>query len=763
MKIMFARHVRLSVLQLFSLAMCVGCFAETQPSTIPTGCTWVHAEQLQADSAGNMLTGTITFTPALADGTPISYRTTCKKTSQAGKLPVTVAVTDGSFGVWLPDTTATNPRNVNFIVFARSSSGASVLGSGYTHVQPHTDATSTDDWCQAGDCNIDNYVPGLTSLGVSVVGPNRVDLTTKTPINGVLAGDGAYVKSATSADVQTLIGAGVYDYYGAALASLTTAKNYSDVETTRAKAAESVAASSIAAEATRALVAEQANTTAITAETARAQTAEGVNAAAAAAAQTVASAALPANGCSTASGSALTCTTLAAGAKILSAHTTTTTVSPSTLPYYQSAVTKNNLQLEDGYDVQVRPSSTALSKVLVLAGSSVCGGQGSTAYANSWAGRLSADLVSGGWTVYNESISGNSGADIAARFWLDIAPLHPQIILYCWGISNSGYSAYNYEAQAVELARLAKSIGATPIFATQYANGLFASNSGSYAAARATTGWLENLGIAALDLWSIASESDGSYIASSFVNTDNQHPTDAGHAEMYKSINPAIFDRVVYEPMDRLRMSAGAWKYTASSYSPLAISVTPSKAASSYTIAAWIKDGAATGVSGVYVLRSDGSAARIRNVTGVWELTEGTTDLLASSVSGAGQAWHHLALSYTAYTNTYHMWIDGSLVGSAVSATSGLTVSKFGFLFSASVAQTSYAVSDAVFYLSPKMSDDIQSLYYGFIPRAGLEFADRFNIAPAAAGAPTYPVPNFSIASSIAVAGTWAQTSAPTH
>lgn len=139
--------------------------------TVSAGCTWVHAEHMQADASGTALTGTITFSPVATDGTPISFVTSCKNTGQAGKIAIATHVTDGAFGLWLPDTTATKPLNVCFRATAQTAKGTSVLGPGYVCVQPHTTATSVDDWCQAGNCDFGSYTPAMAALALVVVGP----------------------------------------------------------------------------------------------------------------------------------------------------------------------------------------------------------------------------------------------------------------------------------------------------------------------------------------------------------------------------------------------------------------------------------------------------------------------------------------------------------------------------------------------------------------------------------------------------------------
>lgn len=259
-------------------------------------------------------TGYIYFQPHLANGQAASFKLSGGGQEQPTAKPVYVV--GGTFSATLPATDNGNPQNIQYSIQTRNAAGVYVpWAAGYTTLQPHYTATGIDDWCQAGDCNLDNYVPALGALAVVVAGPagtvsigttttgapgtaaavsnvgtstaallnfvipqgatgatgatgpqgatgsqgpNLVNATTATQLSGVLAGNGATVQTATSLQMQSAIGAGVYDAAGAT-----------------------------------------------STEQARAMAAEGVNAAAAAAAQSTANAALPANGAtSTGSGAA---------------------------------------------------------------------------------------------------------------------------------------------------------------------------------------------------------------------------------------------------------------------------------------------------------------------------------------------------------------------------------------------------------------------------------------------------------------------------
>ena len=109
------------------------------------------------NSNGVKLSGVIKWQPVSATG-PVSY--VAPNGGQTVATAVSAPVTSGAFTIQLPDTGLTNPPDICFWVTFSSPKGDNFGdGTGYRCVQPHGTAVSTTDWCQAGICNFDNYVP----------------------------------------------------------------------------------------------------------------------------------------------------------------------------------------------------------------------------------------------------------------------------------------------------------------------------------------------------------------------------------------------------------------------------------------------------------------------------------------------------------------------------------------------------------------------------------------------------------------------------
>jgi len=111
------------------------------------------------DSSGHALSGYVYFQPVnCIGGYPISYRMPGGGTVMSN--PVQVVANNGALSLTLPDTTQTYPANICFTMTYPQGT----LAVGYSTLQPHTTAYNSADWCQAGVCNLDNYMPGNQPL-----------------------------------------------------------------------------------------------------------------------------------------------------------------------------------------------------------------------------------------------------------------------------------------------------------------------------------------------------------------------------------------------------------------------------------------------------------------------------------------------------------------------------------------------------------------------------------------------------------------------
>jgi len=150
------------------------------------------------------LTGIVSFQPTLANGIAASYQ--MPNGGQSISLACTTYAVAGVFSITLPDVTLTTPPDLCFKVTAQLN-GTQVLGPGYSCVQPHGTATSPTDWCQAGVCNFDNYIPVLTLPQTSFPGlpgpPDMIGMWNSMVSNNITAGGSITPVALTDAAVVT--------------------------------------------------------------------------------------------------------------------------------------------------------------------------------------------------------------------------------------------------------------------------------------------------------------------------------------------------------------------------------------------------------------------------------------------------------------------------------------------------------------------------------------------------------------------------------
>jgi hypothetical protein len=144
----------------------------------PLGYVTLSASKISDSTGAKLANGTIKFAPVDNNGKPISYQP--GGTGQHLSKPVTTLVTNGAFTIQIADSGQTKPANVCFsVTITDNVSGASVLGPGYTCMQPMgafgatpaTFCTASGVSGQGGTCNFDLFVPNLAGNIMVQTGP----------------------------------------------------------------------------------------------------------------------------------------------------------------------------------------------------------------------------------------------------------------------------------------------------------------------------------------------------------------------------------------------------------------------------------------------------------------------------------------------------------------------------------------------------------------------------------------------------------------
>ncbi|NIG57614.1 GDSL-type esterase/lipase family protein [Chitinophaga sp. Cy-1792] len=189
------------------------------------------------------------------------------------------------------------------------------------------------------------------------------------------------------------------------------------------------------------------------------------------------------------------------------------------------------------------------NKKIVVFGSSVAMGWGSTNNNQGWAFRLGNALATKGYTLVNKSIPGNNTQALIGRFERDLLPEKPEICVIALGLGNEGIakqstkegkdSVYNHFVNGINtLIAMCKKAGIIPVVTGCYPANIF--NADDYAFVKKFNAMMKNSGTPFIDL--LEAVDDGSGHFKEGMYHDALHPNDAGHEAMFQGIPLGIFD-----------------------------------------------------------------------------------------------------------------------------------------------------------------------------------------------------------------------------
>jgi lysophospholipase L1-like esterase len=310
-------------------------------------------------------------------------------------------------------------------------------------------------------------------------------------------------------------------------------------------------------------------------------------------------------------------------------------------------------------------SPESKNPVAVILGSSTAAGVGASQIAASWAAGLEQRLLKRGIGVVNQSIPGASTADSLARFDRDVLPREPAFVFLATSIVNEGMLAdpagalARYTANTAALIERVRQAGAIPILMTMYPH-----NAYSPAHVEALGRWMEyaeSTGWPVLNFMSTVSDPERKWLRG--LTADGVHPVDAGHRQMLEAIPDSLLVSLLGEqPAPATEAPRGSWRAPGDSEGEHALRVQLDRPASSWTIAAFIRDPALT--EDVDYFAADGEQpVRLARRLNRLELWAGAERIWTRSAPAYG--WRHFLLSYQALTGRLVVSIDGAQWGEA--------------------------------------------------------------------------------------------------
>lgn len=394
--------------------------------------------------------------------------------------------------------------------------------------------------------------------------------------------------------------------------------------------------------------------------------------------------------------------------------------------------------LDAGLSRTVHTKPASESRRIVILGSSTARGLGaSNCLTTSWAAQFNVGMAAKGYTVINVAHEGDNSTALINRFYTDVAPYVPDFVVLAGSIYNDGSPTagnINFHEQSVaRLIKMVEGIGAIPVVVGQWPNDTY--TLAQYQMSEDLYSQLEKLGVQTWDFMSGTLDATNGHFLSAVNSVDGTHPGDAGHAVMYQSIPLSYFD-VAYTKHSTSEVPLGEqyWSW-GSDTTNLPLSVTPFPSLASFTASFWARDNGGAGSAFWSSNRDATNPLRIRSNsgTGVFELVDGNTTVVASVISGTARLWHHHAVAYNALTNSARYYIDGALIGTGPLTRTNFNTGTMTFLSrfdSPGGNCIGCQLAGPTIHRAPLQTQDIVSLYNGHTLRKSLEWYSTLGNTP---------------------------------
>lgn len=318
---------------------------------------------------------------------------------------------------------------------------------------------------------------------------------------------------------------------------------------------------------------------------------------------------------------------------------------------------------------------------VTIYGSSVAKGNGSSGSAanvyitggsasNSWAALLTTNLLASSYGVTNVSQPGDTSPGGVSRFASAVIPTAPNYVLISYSLGNDNLGNNTLDPVATVSTFLANltnmvsqcfSNGYQPVVALCYARNDI-QNANRYPYMQGANLVINSWNVPSINLDGVLNNDSGGLIGG-LNSGDGIHPNDYGHAEIYYSIPPTIFDALTQGKTNRPGLAAATnfARLTALPGVTAPVVFTPSNTVHSYTLTFKVR--AVSGGTIATIPTGTGFATlQITNGRFAYYGTNGGS-ITASSINATNGDWHEVAISHRyAMTNTW-LFVDGVQAG----------------------------------------------------------------------------------------------------
>jgi len=362
---------------------------------------------------------------------------------------------------------------------------------------------------------------------------------------------------------------------------------------------------------------------------------------------------------------------------------------------------------------------------LVYMGSSVPSGTGATngfGYTAMYSALLTQRNNTGlgqPWVSANISIPGNNTVAVINRYATDLLPQHAKYVVFALALGNEGILGGGqpifdqFRTNMIQLIRQARADGMVPVVTNSYTRNDYTAV--EYDFVRRMNLLLHGWNVPSINLLGAVDDGAGKWVNGYWF--DSLHPNDLGHAELFHTVVPSLFDALnANKALPTRRVSTGIALAKGNGAATGIVRFVPEDVVHPFTQAIQFKTAGAGRL--VEIRDSAGIAAGTIQVNagGVVTYTSAKGRTITGTVPVANNKWHKLVLTHYYARGSTLLYVDSVREGTVAER---LRPTRFDL--GGSTAPTRVQFRDWLFYRSGMNQDEVLAMAADSLLKSSLE------------------------------------------
>lgn len=385
--------------------------------------------------------------------------------------------------------------------------------------------------------------------------------------------------------------------------------------------------------------------------------------------------------------------------------------------YIYSSETTSWTSLQSGNG---NSQSTSFNNKILILGSSVAYGTGATSN-HGW-GYMLTTALSGTYNIVNKAIGGDTTTLCINRFYTDVVPEKPSVVIIALSLANEGLISGNPKTvveqflKGIEkLIKMCRAEGYKVIVTGVYPNNDY--NATHYKFLKIADESLQNLGVPYIGFLGAVDDGTGKWLPGTFA--DAGHPNDVGHDLLFNTFDLTLFNKVATYIPNYKQQTRNIISFQSSTAGTIPISYTPNTACKSITVSMRIRR-TSVGNVGQSLLAFEGTSSipvRLRNSVDAYEIADVNGTVINGTVLSSSNLETHIVVVINTKQNLIKFYTNGVLTGSATVGTlSACNMLSFGNRTGFSGNAIGFEYSDIMVWRTCLRDEQVKNLYNGIMP-----------------------------------------------